>query len=66
MDNILLTGGNEDAIKQVKEHLKSRFEIKDLGEADYLLGIRIQRHEDRAISIDQSVYAKDIVDEYLD
>ena len=52
MDNILLTGGNEDAIKQVKEHLKSRFEMKDLGEADYLLGIRIQRHEDGAISID--------------
>jgi hypothetical protein len=66
VDDMLLTGGDEDAIKQVKEQLKARFEMKDLGEADYLLGIRIQRHEDGAISIDQSVYARDIVGEYLD
>ena len=66
VDDMLLTGGNEEAIKQVKKQLKSRFEMKDLREADYLLGIRIQRHRDRAISIDQSVYARDLVDEYLD
>jgi hypothetical protein len=66
VDDMLLTGGDEDAVKQVKEQLKARFEMKDLGKADYLLGIRIQRHEDGAISIDQSVYARDIVGEYLD
>ena len=31
VDDMLLTGGDEDAIKQVKEQLKGRFEMKDLG-----------------------------------
>ena len=63
---MLLTRADEAAIDKVKDQLKGRFEMKDLGEADHLLGIRIQRYEDTAISIDQSVYARDIVDEYLD
>jgi hypothetical protein len=66
VDDMLLTGADEAAIDKAKGQLKGRFEMKDLGEADHLLGIRIQRYEDGAISIDQSVYAGDIVDEYLD
>lgn len=66
VDDMLLTGADEAAIDKVKDQLKGRFEMKDLGEADHLLGIRIQRYEDGAISIDQSVCARDIVDEYLD
>jgi hypothetical protein len=66
VDDMLLTGADEAEISKVKKLLKGRFDMKDLGEADYLLGIRIQRYEDGAISIDQSVYAKDVVDEYLD
>ena len=39
VDDMLLTG-DEDAIKQVKEQVRGRFEMKDLGEANYLLGIQ--------------------------
>lgn len=66
VDDMLLTGADEAAIKKVKDQLKGRFDMKDLGEANHLLGIRIQRHQDGAISIDQSVYARDVVDKYLD
>ena len=48
---MLLTREDKDAIKLVKEQLKGRFEIKNLGKVDHLLGIQIQRHKGRAILI---------------
>ncbi|KAM4064277.1 reverse transcriptase (RNA-dependent DNA polymerase) [Hirsutella rhossiliensis] len=56
--------GDEDAIERVKEKLKGRFEMKDLGEAENILGIRIQRHKGK-LMIDQSQFAKEIVAEFL-
>ncbi|KAM4066718.1 reverse transcriptase (RNA-dependent DNA polymerase) [Hirsutella rhossiliensis] len=57
-------GGDEVAIERVKEKLKGRFEMKDLGEAENILGIRIQRHKGK-LMIDQSQFAKEIVAEFL-
>ncbi|KAM4067735.1 reverse transcriptase (RNA-dependent DNA polymerase) [Hirsutella rhossiliensis] len=64
VDDFMITGGNEDAIERVKEKLKGRFEMKDLGEAENILGIRIQRHKGK-LMIDQSQFAKEIVAEFL-
>ena len=44
VDDFMLTGEDEVAIEKVKEQLKGRFEMKDLGEAESILGIQIQRH----------------------
>ena len=43
VDDFMLTGEDEVAIEKVKEQLKGRFEMKDLGEAESILGIRIQK-----------------------
>ncbi|KJZ78398.1 hypothetical protein HIM_02436 [Hirsutella minnesotensis 3608] len=64
VDDFLITGGDEVAIERVKEKLKGRFEMKDLGEAENILGIRIQRHKGK-LMIDQSQFAKEIVAEFL-
>ncbi|KAM4067823.1 reverse transcriptase (RNA-dependent DNA polymerase) [Hirsutella rhossiliensis] len=64
VDDFMITGGDEDAIERVKEKLKGRFEMKDLGEAENILGIRIQRHKGK-LMIDQSQFAKEIVAEFL-
>ncbi|KID83233.1 retrotransposon like protein [Metarhizium guizhouense ARSEF 977] len=64
VDDFIITGGDEMAIEKVKEKLKGRFEMKDLGEAENILGIRIQRYKGKLI-IDQSQFAKETVAQFL-
>ena len=46
VDNILLAGNSKEMIDIVKRWLSSNFEMKDMGEANYVLGMKIVR--DRA------------------
>ncbi|GJS74160.1 zinc finger, CCHC-type containing protein [Tanacetum coccineum] len=46
-----------------KESLSSRFSIKDMGEADVILGIRI-KHESNGIAISQSHYIKKVLKKF--
>src|SRR3954453_17841975 len=41
VDDILLIGNDVDFLKSVKDYLNNSFSIKDLGEAAYILGIKI-------------------------
>jgi hypothetical protein len=43
VDDILLIGNNVPFLNKVKDYFKSKFSIKDLGEAAYILGIKIYR-----------------------
>ncbi|GJR13592.1 retrovirus-related pol polyprotein from transposon TNT 1-94 [Tanacetum coccineum] len=42
VDDMLIMGTNMDVINQTKKMLHSSFDMKDMGEADVILGIRIQ------------------------
>jgi len=46
VDDISITGSDKEGIKATKEFLKSMFEIKDLGEMKYFLGIEICRSKE--------------------
>ncbi|GJY43093.1 zinc finger, CCHC-type containing protein [Tanacetum coccineum] len=46
-----------------KEFLSSRFSMKDMGEADVILGIKI-KHESNGISISQSYYIKKVLKKF--
>jgi hypothetical protein len=46
VDDMLLVGNNMDAIKEVKSQLSSKFDMKDLGVANFIIGMEIKR--DRA------------------
>jgi hypothetical protein len=46
VDDMLLVGNNMDVIKEVKSELSSKFGMKDLGAANFILGMEIKR--DRA------------------
>ena len=39
VDDILLVGNDKNLLNSVKEYLNSKFSMKDLGEAAYILGI---------------------------
>lgn len=41
VDDILLIGNDQDRIADVKLYLDTKFTIKDLGQADFFLGIKL-------------------------
>jgi hypothetical protein len=43
VDDMMLIGNNMDTIKEVKKHVSSKFDMKDLGAANFILGMYIKR-----------------------
>ena len=43
MDDILFIGNDVESLSKVKNWLASQFQMMDLGEANYILGIQIIR-----------------------
>ena len=41
VDDIVITGNDQDGIQRLKQHLFSHFQITDLGKLKYFLGIEI-------------------------
>ncbi|GJT69933.1 zinc finger, CCHC-type containing protein [Tanacetum coccineum] len=55
--------GNENKVDLTKEFLSSRFSMKDMGEANVILGIRI-KHESNGITISQSHYIEKVLKKF--
>ena len=49
VDDMLIVGSNEYMINTTKELLNSQFDMKDMGLADVILGIKILRTSDGLI-----------------
>ncbi|KAL0551643.1 hypothetical protein IC582_010732 [Cucumis melo] len=63
VNDMLIFGSNLNVINDVKSMLSANFDMKDLGEADVILGIKITRIENR-ISLYQSHYIEKILKKY--
>ncbi|KAJ9553519.1 hypothetical protein OSB04_017564 [Centaurea solstitialis] len=62
VDDILLIGNDIPTLKSVKSWLNRCFQMKDLGEAAYILGIKIYRNRSkRLIGLSQSRYIDKIL-----
>jgi len=59
VDDLLLIGNSDELIDETKNALSERFEMKDLGEAKYALGMLIQRYDDGSIHLSQMPYIRD-------
>nr|GEV99943.1 zinc finger, CCHC-type [Tanacetum cinerariifolium] len=55
--------GNENKVDLTKEFLSSKFSMKDIGEANVILGIRI-KHERNGIAISQSYYIEKVLKKF--
>ncbi|GKB85575.1 retrotransposon protein, putative, ty1-copia subclass [Tanacetum coccineum] len=65
VDDILIMGNNIPMLQSVKSYLGKCFSMKDLGEAAYILRIKIYRDRSRRlISLCQSAYIKKILKRY--
>lgn len=62
VDDVLVITNDVDLENRLKKQLFDRFDMKDLGEATSVLGIRITRNEkDGSIALDQSMYVSEIL-----
>ena len=65
VDDILLIGNDIPVLQNVKSWLGSCFSIKDLGEADYILGMKIYRDRfKRMIGLSHSTYIDKVLNRF--
>ncbi|GAU45869.1 hypothetical protein TSUD_187020 [Trifolium subterraneum] len=63
VDDMLIFGTNQNQVDKTKNFLSSKFSMKDMGEADVILGIKIKR-ENKGIVITQSHYIEKILKKF--
>ena len=60
VDDMLIFGTDQEQVDSTKEFLSSKFSMKDMGEADVILGIRIKRNG-KEISLSQCHYIEKVL-----
>ncbi|GJW59597.1 zinc finger, CCHC-type containing protein [Tanacetum coccineum] len=63
VDDMLIFGTDQNQVDKTKKFLSSRFSMKDMGEADVILGIKI-KCENKGIVITQPHYIKKILKKF--
>ena len=65
VDDLLMFANCIKELEELKEHLKERFDMKDLSDAHYCLGIQILRDRSKKqVRINQSKYIEDILNRF--
>jgi hypothetical protein len=65
VDDMLLVGNNMDVIKEVKSQLSSKFDMKDLGVANFILGMEIKRDRaNKKLWLNQRKYVETILQRF--
>ena len=65
VDDILIIGNDVGSLTLVKMWLTKQFQMKDLGEASYVLGIRIFRdRKNKMLALSQASYIDKILEKY--
>ena len=49
VDDIIITGSDQDGIQKLKQHIFSHFQTKDLGKLKYFLGIEVAQSNFRVV-----------------
>ena len=65
VDDILLIGNDVDTLSNVKKLLADKFKIKYLGEASYVLGIKILRdRKNKTLALSQANYIDKVLERF--
>jgi len=65
VDDILLIGNDKPMLEATKEWLGSQFSMKDLGEAAYILGIKIHRDRPKKLlGLSQATYLDKVLERF--
>jgi hypothetical protein len=65
VDDMLLIGNNKEIIQDVKTQLSSKFDMKDLGAANFILGMEIKRdRKNKKLWLNQRKYVETILQRF--
>ena len=65
VDDILLAANDKGMLRDVKEFLSKNFEMKDMGEASYVIGIEIFRDRSHGVlGLSQKAYINKVLERY--
>lgn len=65
VDDILLACNNMGHLMRLKQQLKEQYEMKDVGNADFILGIKIERdRRSRLVYLSQEAYIKEVLERF--
>ena len=65
VDDFVIAARNSRKIEQVKTALSQKFDVKDLGELHYFLGVQIvQNHKEGTVWLGQPTFTKSILSKY--
>ena len=64
VDDLLIAGSNDKVIKSAKDMLRSRFDMKDMGPADVILGVKISRTSE-GLALSQQHYVDKILERFM-
>jgi hypothetical protein len=64
VDDILIFGTSLELIKEVKDFLSQKFEMKDLGEADVILNIKLIKGENGGVTLSQTHYVEKMLSRF--
>jgi hypothetical protein len=65
VDDLILASTTSALLQDFKTAISSRFNIKDLGELEYFLGVRVTRDRpNRRLLLDQTVYIKTMLEKF--
>ena len=65
VDDILLASSDVNLLLETKKFLSSKFDMKDLGEASFVLGIEIHRDREKGVlRLSQNAYFEKVLKKY--
>ena len=65
MDDILLASNDLGLLHEVKQFLSQQFDMKDMGEAFYVIGIKIKRDgSQRILGLSQETYINKVLERF--
>jgi hypothetical protein len=64
VDDILILGTSLDVIKETKDFLSNNFVMKDLGEGDVILNIKLLREGNGGVTLVQSHYVEKVLSRF--
>ena len=65
VDDILLATNDKGLLYEVKQFLSKNFDLKDMGETSYVIGIKIHKERSRGIlGLSQKTYINKILERF--
>jgi hypothetical protein len=65
VDDMLMIGNNKEIIQDVKTQLSFKFEMKDLGAANFILGMEIKRDRtNKKLGLNKRKYVETILQKF--